>query len=97
MTRSGSEEKSKSFRVWANHNTTPTSRKGILDSVNRSQTTELDDNAHNLSIHAQVLFKAEDKTEAIAVQKGSIERAKKEKYTEKDLAVLTGLLKEMSK
>lgn len=59
--------------------------------------TELDDSAHNLSIHAQIVFKAEDKTEAIAVQKIAIERAKKEKYSEKELAILTDLLKKMEK
>jgi thiol-disulfide isomerase/thioredoxin len=59
--------------------------------------TELDGSAHNFSIHAQILFKAENKTEAIAVQKGAIEKAKKEKYSESDLAVLTDLLTLMEK
>jgi hypothetical protein len=59
--------------------------------------TELDDNAHNLSIHAQILYKAEDKTEAIAVQKIAIEKAKKEKYNEKDMTILTDVLKSMTK
>ena len=58
---------------------------------------ELDDNPHNLSIHAQVVFRAGDKTEGIAVQKGAIVKAKKEQYPEKELAIMTDLLKTMEK
>ena len=58
---------------------------------------ELDDNPHNLSIHAQVVFRAGDKIEGIAVQKGAIVKAKKEQYPEKELAIMTDLLKTMEK
>jgi thiol-disulfide isomerase/thioredoxin len=58
--------------------------------------TELEGNAQNLSIHAQILFKGGDKTEAIAVLQGAIEKAKKEQYSEKDMGVLTILLKKMN-
>jgi thiol-disulfide isomerase/thioredoxin len=58
--------------------------------------TELDETAQNLSIHAQVLSKAGDKTEAVAVQKLAIERAKKENYNDKDMKVLTDLLGKMA-
>jgi hypothetical protein len=56
---------------------------------------ELKENAQYLSIHAQILFKAGDKTEGIAAQKKAIELAKTEKLNEKELSDLQEILKKM--
>jgi thiol-disulfide isomerase/thioredoxin len=57
---------------------------------------DLEENATNMSIHAQIVHKSGNKTDGIAAQKKALELAKTEKLSEKRMSGLEAILKKMA-